>query len=220
MVVSSKPPFILELERMFHTLNQEFFRGRLRTPPILVQIEKKVVFRFVPESCHLIVGAKFASASISKIVLDFFHEMVHIYNSGREVSDCTSNQYHNKNFLDVALRIGLYVARHKTQGWGVTMLEVGGNKKSVRVPTSNALIRRNRVLEKLNLHPKILERGRSEIRKAIQTRGKRKVCFLKYECGCPPPHNSIRSGRRPDGSHPLKAECMVCGQSFTCVEGQ
>jgi hypothetical protein len=75
-------------------------------------------------------------------------------------------------------------------------------------------------LEKLEIDVKTLERGKKEIRKAIKEKGRSKVCFLKYECGCPPPHNSIRSGRRPDGSHPLKAVCMVCGKSFNCVEGQ
>lgn len=42
--------------------------------------------------------------------------------------------------------------------------------------------------------------------------------FMKYQCKCKPPHNSIRSGCRPDGPNRLNIICKDCGQPFTCVE--
>jgi hypothetical protein len=41
-----------------------------------------------------------------------------------------------------------------------------------------------------------------------------KQCFLKYICQCSPPHNSIRSGRRPNGPHALHIQCLMCGANF------
>jgi len=214
------PPLIVELGNIFHFLNKNFFGSKIDPPVFVIQIEKKVIFRYVSESHHLIIGSKFASASVDQIVLNFFHEIVHIYNYSRSKIDCTSNQYHNRYFLEIALEIGLYVLRHKTRGWGVTQLEIDDKQKNARIPNPIALKHRRQMLGRLSVDISVINKGKEDIRKSIQLRGTRKICFLKYECACPPPHNSIRSGRRPDGGNPLNATCMVCGQLFTCVEGQ
>jgi hypothetical protein len=215
----AKPPVVLELEKVFDVLNQAFFDGKLPTPSFLIQIEKKVIFRFVPESYNLVIGSKFAESSLEQILVDMLHKMVHIYNKNRNMCDCTSNQYHNKKFLEVALRVGLFVTRHKTRGWGVTHLSKENNK-STRKPFPRDVEYRSKVLKKLSINTEVIEQAQSEIAAIVQAKGKSKVCFLKYECGCPPPHNSIRSGRRPDGLHPLNATCMICGKPFVCSKDQ
>jgi len=215
----SNTNLLQELERIFNELNNSLFSGRLKVPAFVIHIDKKSVFRFVPESYHLVIGSNFAQASLEDIVCDLLHEMVHILNWLEGVTDCTSNQYHNKHFLEQALGIGLFVVRHKTQGWGVTKLSIQKAQKA-RVPHPEAMQFRLKVLDDLHIKKKLILDGKEDIGQAIRARGVRKVCFLKYECSCPPPHNSIRSGRRPDGAHPLKAVCKICGQEFVCVKGQ
>ena len=118
-----KIPLIGELERCFNHLSEGLFDSRLRTPTFTIQPEKKVILRFMPESYHILVGSEFATASVEGICESLLHEMVHIWNLYKKVVDCTSNQYHNRKFLDAALHVGLYVLRHKTKGWGVTSFE-------------------------------------------------------------------------------------------------
>jgi hypothetical protein len=84
----------------------------------------------------------------------------------------------------------------------------------------------NKAINKLR--EEIFQQLATEMNKAVLKKVKKEIASLprksdksytlKYECGCEPPHNSIRSGRRPDGPNPLNAMCMDCLTYYKCVE--
>lgn len=208
-----------ELEQLFSHVSEDIFRGKLRIPTMVIDTDRKVIFRFMPESYHMVIGGKFAKASLEEIQEGLLHEMVHIWNFNSVVTDCTSNSYHNKQFLDAALDAGLYVVRHKTKGWAITSFNPP-TFETYRKPSAAMLKRRKLVFENSKQNWDVIKEGQIEVGALIESRGTKKVCFLKYECGCPPPHNSIRSGRRPTGSHPLNIRCMICGKEFVIAESR
>lgn len=211
------PDIVVELKRGFSFLNDRLFDSKLSLPSIIVQEEKKVVFRFVPESYHMIVGSGFADVDYQEMCKSFLHEMVHVRNHSEGVVDCTSNQYHNKKFLSAALDVGFYVGRHKTQGWGITSFDY---EDGFERPKADVLIRRENAFADFSIDKQVFEQTKAEMRNRLDANNMRKVCFLKYVCGCSPPHNSIRSGRRPDGEHPLKIMCLDCKREFRLADDQ
>lgn len=207
------PDIVVELKRGFGLLNERLFDGKLQLPSIIVQEEKKVVFRFIPDSYHMIVGQKIVDVKSDKLAEEFLHEMVHIKDYLEGIVDCTANQYHNKRFLSSALQVGFYVGRHKTQGWSVTSFSPEG-LTDVETPSADVIIRRQNAFAGFKVEDSILQATQNDMRNRLDSNNMRKICFLKYVCGCSPPHNSIRSGRRPDGEHPLKILCLSCKQEF------
>ena len=238
-----KLPLVQELERIFSHLNKGLFGSRLRLPPHIIQPEKKVVFRFVPDSYHILVGSEFSNlkdwerpvrkgnrgvrrTAIEIMLQEYLHEMCHVYNFSTDEIDCTSNQYHNKNFRAAALNVGFYVLKHKTQGCSITKLDLPVATSGLRVvdnktcwaSTPAVINKLASVLESLRVSEEVISNSRTEIRGLISANGPRKVCFLKYECNCPLPHNSVRSGRRPDGDNAPNIRCEDCGSLFKCVD--
>jgi hypothetical protein len=215
--MSSKLPVVIELESAFQHVNQNLFSGSLRMPTFALQVEKKVVLKFVPGSFVLLVGQRFFKANLQQVHESLLHEMVHVSNYLAEVPDCTSNQYHNKAFLGAALEAGFFVSRNKSQGWGLTSFRNDGNAKS---PSQSSLDLRKTAFENISFTQEKFSRFKKELSHLIPKNSDRKVYFLKYVCGCEPPHNSIRSGRRPDGDHPISAICLDCNQPYVLVDGQ
>jgi len=211
-------PIVSELERLFVTVNKGLFGSDLSFPPFVFQPEKKVLLRFIPESFHIVIGSKFAITNYDDLKCALLHEMVHIKNYMEDVTDCTSNQYHNRNFLKEALDVGFYVCKHKTRGWGITKFKFE-TETECREPDKKLIKKRTKVLSSISLNRSILCAGQKEIKIYLQS-NPRKSYFLKYECGCLPPHNSIRSGRRPDGGNPLELVCSKCGYELVCVENE
>jgi hypothetical protein len=212
-------PFLAELERIFDVFNTTLFNGSLTQPVQVVQPDKKVVFRYSSESHSLIIGSKFASANLETILQDYLHEMIHMENYRLGDIDCTSNQYHNKKFLDLALEKGFYVFKHPSQGWSKTKFKktkTAIDRKSPNADDHAALIA---CLKGLSVDKSLLKEGKDEIGRVVTSSAPAKICFLKYVCSCPQPHNSIRSGRRPDGPNPLNIMCLTCGKNFSCQEG-
>lgn len=203
-----------EIKKLFSDVNKGVFSNKLETPTISIQTDKKVIFKFSPEFDTLIVGSKFAKASLDEILSSLFHEMVHISNFSKGIIDCTSNQYHNKKFVNSALDAGLFVMPHKTQGWGVTKLEITAkDAKHAREPSEKSLSIRRKVIDSLTFDRGVIQKSQKAMSKQLASRG-HKICLLRYVCDCPPPHNSIRSGRRPDGDHPLQITCNQCHSEF------
>lgn len=215
-----------QLHLIFNHLNKGIFNGKLEVPSFLIQLEKKVVFRFACDLAvgddrvshhHLIIGSRIVQLTSDEILEELLHEMVHMSNYSQGIIDTTANSYHNRHFMNSALAAGFYVARHKTRGWSITSLN---EMEECRKPNFEELNQRKLVFESLTFNQEEVKDGLTAINFALQARGERKACFLKYQCKCPPPHNSIRSGRRPDGPHPVQILCLNCNEKFVCVEGK
>ena len=158
------------------------------------------------------------SISIKALPLSFLHELIHIFNKQSEIVD-VAGHYHNKKFLKAALDAGLYVIKTKAQGWAVTSLVYPRNvihKDCIHRPDKNKLERRITAFSHLEINSSIFKDACKEIKAYISDKST-KTFFLKYECNCPAPHNSIRSGRRPDGKNALNIICQVCNSKFHCV---
>jgi len=211
-------PFLRELEMAFDHFNNSLFDGALSMPVHVVRQDKKVVFRFLPDSHSLVIGSKFSSATQETILQEYLHEMIHMENSRRGEVDCTSNQYHNKRFLETALEKGFFVSKHEAQGWSKTRFSKPDSDSECKEPSTEAHEWLLSALRLITLDKQLIEEGQEEIARIITSSAPAKVCFLKYVCECDPPHNSIRSGRRPDGPNPLQIKCLVCKAKFTCVD--
>jgi len=216
---TKKTPLVQELERLFMHLNKGLFDGRFRLATHVVQPDKKVVFRFVgntPNSYYITVGGYFGKLkSFKEVLQEYLHEMVHISNWYDHVVDCTTNQYHRREYMDAALKVGFYVSRHKVQGWGITHIDQP-RMKNTHSPDTEVAERLAALIESFSFNKEIFQNSRDEIKRLANT--PRKVCFLKYVCQCSPPHNSIRSGRRPDGLYPLKIRCEDCNAFFVLAD--
>jgi len=147
--------------------------------------------------------------------------MCHVKNHLNGTKDQTTNEYHNKRFVESALAVGLTVARCEKQGYftgtGLCKHCPNCNNECRMFKPSEAAMN---ALE--GTYTALLEKmgngflsGRQEVKEEDRVG---RNYFLKYVCGCPSPHNSIRSGRRPDGRHRLNIICQDCQQYFTCVD--
>lgn len=211
---------VLELERAYDFLNLMLFEGKLGKVSFGVQFRKKISIRWLPEFESIIVGGDILKLEFEEIPVVLLHEMIHVYNFQRKIIDVTTNQYHNKHFLQVALEVGLVVIKHKTQGWALTSTEFPRNvieKIYVKRPAKDCRKLLNGTFQTIELDCSVFKLGRTEIRERIKLEKPTKTYFLKYQCNCLPPHNSIRSGRRPDGPNALNIQCQNCSSQFECV---
>jgi hypothetical protein len=206
MTASQKPPIVIELEKLFGTLNHELFEGRLKLPTITIHPEKKVGFKFIPSTYHLVVGNGLSELTFTEMIEAFLHAMVHIQVAAKR-------NYHSKKFLAAALEVGFYVAYTSGHGWGATTFDPPRSGR-FESPSKEGADHLQQVVAKLFFNEKVLDETQDEMRHRTA-----KPFLLKYKCGCPPPHNSIRSGRRPDGPNPLNIRCCNCNQLFRCEEG-
>ena len=217
---------------MFHAISEAVARLKIqlfnnKLPPIRFQIDgsRSELFRFRRPNLIQIGAAITAPELNRKLLIDqLLHVLVHAHNAYQGVVDENINQYHNQEFSAAALAIGLAVCHTPNNGWSLTysplhpefrnLVEDG---KKVLVPKKEAA----RELRSICLRLEFDSAFFFDIRKVFEKSSiKRpsKLCQLKYVCGCDPPHNSIRSGRRPYGGHPLVAVCQLCGQKFVLAE--
>lgn len=200
-----------EIERAYLSLNKSLFSDGLRVPTFTMSPSKKGVVHFVPEDFEIFIGCDVAKVDQEAFLLHLLHEMVHVSSFQKGIVDCRQGQYHNIKFRDAALAVGLTVTRDRSHGWGLTSLGVASGDK--QEPTVEASKRREKAFTSASLDEKIFKKVQKKI-----VASRKRTFFLKYECNCTPPHNSIRSGRRPDGEHPLDIKCMCCNSNFRCVE--
>lgn len=203
---------ILDLQNAFEIFNKDLFSGSLADPVFTFNLDKNVVLRFVKSSHSIIIGSKLTKTNAANLKEHLLHEMVHMWNEDEGVADCTSNQYHNKKFLHSAMAVGFCVSRHPSQGWEIT--KFSKSKDCQVYLTVNA--RLLKIANKIKFDEYCLKETKTQISRVVKSQKKR-VCFLKYVCKCSPPHNSIRSGRRPDGPNSLQIKCLVCKNVFECV---
>ena len=218
------PDITPEIGRVYEVLNSRLFEGKLKPVKIEIQPRKKVALRYFSESETLVIGSDFTNlkhgAPGHEILTALLHEMIHIRNHQNGVVDCTTNQYHNKNFLQSALAVGLVVIKHKTQGWAITTTIYPRNvvdRDYIRKPQKEATLSLMEVFNSIKLDKSICKNARTAIRMKLKEEKPTKNYFLKYVCNCHPPHNSIRSGRRPDGPNALHIQCLDCRSTFVCA---
>jgi hypothetical protein len=215
-----KSPIILELEKTFQILNDSLFEGKIKPVSFSVQIKKKTSLKWTSELNSIIIGGDILKLELKEIPGILLHEMIHIFNVQQQVVDVTTNQYHNKSFLQLALGVGFYVIKHKTQGWAITGTIFPRNviqRDYIKRPTKEKRKLRNETFNSIQFDVSAFKLGQADIREKIKLEKPTKTFFLKYQCNCPPPHNSIRSGRRPDGPNALNIQCQNCRSQFECV---
>jgi predicted SprT family Zn-dependent metalloprotease len=220
-MATTKKNIVTELERVFDSFNKILFEGKLLPVTIEIQPKKKFFLRWSVDSESIVLGSEFSNIEYSEVFGLMLHEMVHVANHQRGLTDATTNQYHNSRFLRVALSVGLVVIRHKTQGWSITTTMYPRNvvdKVYIKRPNKDAVNLRNAAFDSVVLDEFIFRAAIQDIRDRTKKDRPAKTFFLKYQCNCPPPHNSIRSGRRPDGPNAPNIFCQDCRSEFVCVE--
>lgn len=226
--ISPSATLASELRRAYRSLNRGIFDAKLPLINIEIQLQSKGCIKFIPEYNHITVGSGIVGKdgeyhTKDEILAELLHEMCHVYNCQRGAEDVTSNHYHNRKFTIVALTAGLYVLKRKTHGWSQTMLEAPDHDydpDDLAVPSERALIKRVEVFDRTPLDTDVLRDAQdraSEVNKKVRA-NRGKVYFMKYKCNCPPPHNSIRSGRRPNGPHRLRVLCLDCKSPFVAED--
>ena len=207
--------FLKELSNTYDLFNSKLFNNKLEKVQFVVQPKRKIDLKYFHDLIQIVIGCE--DLDFEDLPSLILHEMVHIYNHQNAIVDVTTNQYHNKSFCSVACEVGFIVLRHKTQGWSITLTEMPRNvvdESKIKTPESSVFLKRSKLFEKIPL----TNLAFSDFKKFIKAKSKSiktpKVFQLKYECNCPPPHNSIRSGRRPDGNNPLNIYCKDCKSVF------
>lgn len=209
-----------QFEVIFDYFNQKCFNNQLPTQQFCLDISKKYIMRWSDN--QITIGLEFVSLNEYEIILSILHEMIHLSNYLNRIEDVGINQYHKKQFLQVALDLGFYVIKHKCQGWSIISPVPPRNimnQMSVKTPLANLNLQLKTMLKDIKYDKNDFKQTVDSIAQIIVNAPASKTFFLKYKCNCPEPHNSIRSGRRPidaQKSHP-SAVCRLCGQSFVCV---
>lgn len=118
------------LEKIYNTLNRDFFGGELEFPVITIQSSVRTyghvtVDRVWKDSeisrYELNLGAEYLNRPIKNVVVTLLHEMTHIYNLMHNIQDTSRNgQYHNKRFKEKAESVGLLISHHEKYGWSTT----------------------------------------------------------------------------------------------------
>lgn len=115
------------LEKIFRTLNQDWFNGELEEPIITIQSTPRTyghvtvakVWQRKGDARHeLNIDAGTLERPIENLVATVIHEMVHLYNIAHNVQDCSrSGSYHNRRFKQEAERRGLVIGHDEKYGW-------------------------------------------------------------------------------------------------------
>ena len=118
------------LEKMFRTLNQRYFEGKLEEPIITIQSTPKSYghvtvgktwLRGQEQRHELNIGAGTLDRPIENITATLLHEMVHLWNLQTGVKDCSrGGTYHNKRFRDAATARDLEIGYDPRIGWSIT----------------------------------------------------------------------------------------------------
>lgn len=206
-----------QIKMLFASCNKNFFNGELLEVPFFIDSRKKEMFCFTAGKGIFCGHSILTCNNLEQFIISFFHELIHIYHFQNGILDLSSNNYHNKHFLKKANSIGFFVYSVKNKGFvNLSIINLGnkgfipkGRPNNFLIDFLNKTMNKN-LIESLNLLIKkaLLEK--------IDSR-KSKEFFLKYECKCPKPHNSIRSGRRPDSKNALQIHCKNCNSDFFCV---
>jgi hypothetical protein len=209
---------IASINSIFSIFNRLFFDSNLSAPEIIVDVSKKVSLRWQSDENIIVMGSGFVNINKEIICVNLLHEMIHLSNYKNKVIDVNDNQYHNSKFMKLAVKCGLVVYKDKNQGWSNTTLEIDNSfsTKDFKIELDKNQNLKS-IISNIHIDNELLNENEKSLVLAINNLKPSKIFFLKYECSCPPPHNSIRSGRRPDGSNAPDIICDRCKTKFNCV---
>lgn len=199
--------------QLFDRYNASLFAGELTSPNFVWDpAKRKGVLHYTSQSHAISIGKAFEGASMEQIEADLIHQMIHIENALRDIKDQTVNEYHNANFYDRAIELGLFVyADQSRKGWHLTSLTrpKGVHADHILEPDSevNGSLRTRANLT--HEEREVIRDAKKLIRRQIEN--KSQPYFRKFVCCCPTSHNSSRCGRHPDGKNPLRDLCLNCG---------
>ncbi len=124
-------PAIKELERAYAFLNKALFDGQL-TDQVIITIQtrgktratawyRSKAWQHGPDSVAEInlCGENLAEPP-DALAGYLLHAMVHARNDQRGVRDCPGHQYHNRQFRDLAQKVGLVVRKTRNRGFADT----------------------------------------------------------------------------------------------------
>jgi hypothetical protein len=194
----SLQPTTAELERMFDAFTP-LFKREMKRPVISIQSRgrRRALGWFwdrkwqngqetaLPE---INICAENLHAELHDIAETMIHEMCHYVNALEGISDCSPNQYHNGNFRDRCLAVGLHCEKMPGRGWARTSLT-----EELR-----------RLVDEQDFNP-----GAFQIfRKSPAAQQKAVTKMKKWRCAC----TNIRAAVEVD------ATCNKCGQPFLLQE--
>lgn len=201
----------------YEQLNQGLFNSKLSTIEFTPTLTRKDILHFAPPDVFEI-GAGFITARPVEIIDDLLHNMVHVYNHMKGEQDVTTNQYHNLEFCEKALDVGLIVTCHKTRGWGITHTDPDAEANKVRTPKEDVNQKRLAVYEEIKFPVEDLAKYQRELQDDLEDKPSKQFQF-KYVCGCDPPM-IVRVGTRPDGPRSLLSKCLRCDTDFVLDESR
>lgn len=184
-----------QLEKMYNTMNMDFYGGALPTPIITVQSKPgtwghctvgKVWKRKEDDTYEMNIAAEVLDREIEEIIDTLLHEMVHLYcreNGIQEVS--RGGKYHNGKFKALAEKCGLICVKAGQYGWNT---QGTGNDK---------------------LTEYALEKGWSEIK--IARGGVMRFPISTGASGTQSGGAPVQGGKRPSSTR--KLQCPKCGCS-------
>ncbi|CAE7860199.1 parB [Symbiodinium microadriaticum] len=177
---------------------EALFDSQLPSPDFVTEPKKNEILSFASPST-IGLCKRFPEANRVQILDDLVHQMIHIENCQRGIQDHTSNQYHNRSFCSRALEVGLHVVFSTSRGWAITTTHNGHSEEKIRRAKEGTTTRLVGIYDGLELKDEDLREFQSRLEgefKELQQQSKQYQ--LKYICECEPPHNTIRSGRRPE----------------------
>lgn len=203
------------LKKVFEEFNRSIFGNRLLNLELVPKLDKTFSFSFQKDK--FLFGPNIFFLSPLEVCTAVFHEMIHAVNLKKGVTDTGGNSYHNKCFLDEALDRGIFVIKHKNHGWSLLSIEYPRNVTHDRFVRCPNLIRLGELQATFNSVTSKLEWSNFYSYK-FSPLAKKEYTY-KYVCSCPPPFNSLRSGRGPKSPNPPRMKCLYCGEEYRCKNG-
>lgn len=203
-----------QLTNAYQVINKELFENQLPLPDFSTDASRSSILCF-SHPATILFCQNFPDVSKTAILDDLLHQMIHVEHHQRGIEDHTSNQYHKKEFCSRALELGLHVIFNPSRGWAITSSVDGQDGDKIRHADKKSVQRLRRIYKSVEILESELRDFQSQLRMEFNVRQRQSKQYqLKYICSCTPPHNTIRSGRRPDGQRPLDATCNICGAKF------
>jgi hypothetical protein len=150
-------------------------------------------------SYEISLNAKYLDRPLYELAESLLHEQIHLLQEFVPGYTRSSHGYHNQEYVSLAESAGL----HPRLGSGAHWKPADGQFR--------------RLMERLDIKPPdysqdvVIPPSLPKVNWWDPDRGPRtgSSTLLKYICDCPPPGNSVRTGRRD-----LQAMCLACGTIF------